>query len=84
MKITKEHYKIIKDAMQEKAFLLPAIKSHIKCESKQPKDLAMRIRWDLFYASGISQFVCKNVYSYANDDHIDTILKMIMKEIDSK
>lgn len=84
MKITKEHYNIIKNAMQEKAFLLPSIKSHIKYETRQPKDLEMRIRWDLFYASGISQFVCKDVYIYANDEHIDTALKMIMKELDKK
>jgi hypothetical protein len=38
-----------------------------------------RWRWDLMYMAGLSSWVCSNVYSYANDDHIDTALRHILK-----
>ena len=39
-----------------------------------------RQRWDALYASGLSQWICDNIYSYANDDHIETALKRIAQE----
>ena len=81
MKIVPKHYAHIKNAMREKVFLLPAIKSHIRCATVPPKDLDMRIRWDLFYAAEIGKWVCDNVYCYATDDHLDTALRQIMEEI---
>ena len=37
----------------------------------------MRYRWDLLYKSGLSKWICDNLYSYLNDAHIDTALKSI-------
>jgi hypothetical protein len=38
-----------------------------------------RWRWDLLYAAGLSQWICDNLYPYANDEHIDTALRHILK-----
>jgi len=39
----------------------------------------MRYRWDLLYAAKLSTWICNNLYSYLNDDHIDTALRKITK-----
>ena len=39
----------------------------------------MRYRWDLTYAAGLTKWICDNLYSYLNDDHIDTALRKITK-----
>lgn len=44
------------------------------------KDKAMRLRWDASYRAGLTAWICREVYSYANDDHIDTALRKILKE----
>ena len=83
MKIKPEHYSVLKKAMQEKAFLLPAIKSHISLETRQPKDINMRIRWDLFWCTGLKIGESDlPLYDYMNDTHIDTALKKIMTELE--
>lgn len=45
------------------------------------KDIEKRLRWDCLYAAGLTPFICDNLYSYLNDDHIDTALKNIIKEL---
>lgn len=80
MKMIPEHYAVIKKAMQEKAFLLPAIKLSIN-GGKRPKDMEMRIRWDLFNATELLKWQCDVLYGYLDDTHIDTALKSIMKEL---
>jgi hypothetical protein len=45
------------------------------------KDLEKRLRWDLLHAARMSQWLCDNIYPYANDDHIDTALKAITAEL---
>lgn len=42
------------------------------------KDPAKRYRWDLFRAAGLTTFACDTLYTYANDDHIDTALRHII------
>ena len=81
MKIQKEHYNVIK----EKIALIDrdAIKSHalqVK-ESGKYKDFDTRMRWDIFWASKLNDWVRDNVYTYANDEHINTALKNIVKEL---
>ena len=53
-------------------------------EKKIGKDHEKRFRWDVFwtarrYLNG--NFISDILYSYLNDDHIDTALKKIVKEI---
>jgi hypothetical protein len=48
---------------------------------KRVTDWEKRYRWDLCHASGLTSWICKELYPYANDSHIDTALKAIMKEL---
>ena len=58
------------------------IKEHEEKKSKDGKerDTEMRLRWDCFWASKISQDQWQEWKDY-KDSHIDTALKAIMKEI---
>lgn len=47
----------------------------------QAQDIEKRYRWDMLWASTISNHICNDVYKYANDTHIDTALKAIVKEL---
>ncbi len=38
---------------------------------------AMRWRWDLLYYGGLSNWIGETLYSYLNDDHIDTAMRKI-------
>lgn len=37
-----------------------------------------RYRWDLSYRAGLTPWICANIYSYADDTHIDTALRSIV------
>jgi hypothetical protein len=51
-------------------------------KSIHPEYSSKRIRWEYFYAAGqlASSFLCDTLYSYMNDDHMDTALKQIVGE----
>lgn len=46
------------------------------------KDLQKRFCFDLLYGAGLASWVCDNVYSYANDDHLFTALKAICPKVE--
>jgi hypothetical protein len=37
-----------------------------------------RYRWDLSYRAGLTPWICDNIYSYADDTHLDTALRSIV------
>ena len=77
MKMTKEHYNRIKTA-------IASIPRELALEHKSKelgKDKAMRFRWDMFIAAKLSTFASDELYQYLNDDHIDTALKSVIKEL---
>ena len=46
------------------------------------KDPEKRLRWDLSYYAGLTPFICDTVYGAGlNDDHVDTALRSIMREL---
>ena len=55
------------------------IKEHFKWLKTQEnvKDINKRLRWDAFFAAGLSSYASRTLYTYLNDDHIDTALKNI-------
>ena len=71
----------------------PAHYAHMKAEigalSDEEKALCRPIepnkeklfRWNLCYRAGLTRYICDNVYSYADDTHIDTALRNIVKEL---
>lgn len=87
MKIKVEHYKILKQLIKDVKTThgltkLLEYKESLKNDSRV-KDLDKRFRWDLFWeikAAERSKLV-DDLYEYMNDDHIDTALKNIVKEV---
>lgn len=85
--MTSADYDYLKSAMLEVKDKIPA---HIEF-LKQPENLAKiknfdtRLQWDWFTAAmrGRTSFLNK-MYDYLNDEHIDTALKKIVKELDGR
>ena len=71
MKMKQEHYDYIKNAIEQ------ANTGDIEQEYKNGTISPMRYRWDLTYAASLSGWICKNLYSYLDDTHIDTALRNI-------
>lgn len=80
MKIRKEHLETMKAAIAPLAPLFQAHLEAIKAEGKS-KDIPMRLRWDAARAARLIPFFCDTIYPYANDDHIDTALRFVMREV---
>ena len=71
MKITKQHRVHIARELQ---FLnTPGLLQEYRDAGLSDK----RYRWDLLYKAGLSQWICDNIYQYADDDHLDTVLRNI-------
>lgn len=81
MKIKAEHYAAMKAAMS--VYSKAEIERYTRKieEEGRAKDIDMRVRWDLLSATLGSRWICDNLYCYANDDHIDTALRAIMREL---
>ena len=80
-KITVEHQNTIKAAIDNVLAKYPNIVQEYEAgnfaRSDKVKDLQMRFNWDLLHACGLTSWICKNIYTYANDDHITSFLKSI-------
>lgn len=80
-KITLEHQAIIKNAIDGVLAKYPNIVEEYNlgnfARSDEVKDLQTRFNFDLLYATGLNSWVCDNVYSYADDTHIQSFLKSI-------
>ena len=80
MKISNEHYQYMKRAIEQldadRDLLSHA--SQYKAEGLSPK----RFRWDCTYGTALTKWICDNVYADGADDtHIDTVLRKIMREL---
>lgn len=80
MKIKAEHYAALKSIIgsfnREQVLAYKAL--------KLGKDPERRFRWDLFYCarrSGAEKIALEDIYRYANDTHLDTALKRIVREL---
>ena len=81
MKIQPAHYAYMKQAIENfSAKWVEAHRAEIIREGKA-RDVEMRLRWDLSYRANLSQWLSNNVYTYANDTHVDTALRSIMREL---
>ena len=72
MKVKPEHREFIRKAICNNS-ILPTLDQYTRAGFT-----AKRWRWDCLYKSVASQWICDNVYPYANDDHIDTVLRGIL------
>jgi hypothetical protein len=80
MKITPEHYTVLKSIIgsfnREQVLAYKAL--------KLGKDPERRFRWDLFTfarRSGAENIALEDIYRYANDTHLDTALRAIVREL---
>jgi len=73
MKIKPEHIDYIKHAICQDA------KAPTLSEYTNKGLTAKRWRWDLLYRAKLSQWVCDNIYPYANDEHLDSALRHITR-----
>lgn len=79
MKIKPEHYAALKAVIEP----LDTAENRARYErgefprADRTRDLAKRYRWDLLYAS---KYPVGELYSYLDDNHIDTALKAIVKQ----
>lgn len=87
MKIKNEDYQILKQAVIKGIQLLSEkYKDNVETKYQEAGLSPMRLRWDFLWASklkigdGVGAPGDVNIYAYANDDHIDTALRSIVKE----
>ena len=79
LKIKSEHFNALKTAIEETLKANPEAESKYKSAGLPAK----RFRWDIMYASSVAgisgnSWVCCNLYSYMNDDNIDSALRAII------
>lgn len=81
MKIKPEHYIYMQRAIEALPIkTLAAISDNVKNDPRV-KDVAMRIRWDICHAACLGRWICDNVYTYADDAHVDTALRHIIDRL---
>ncbi len=83
MKIKPKHYTRILEAIRPLAHKFPTHRAALIKERKA-RDIEKRLRWDMAHAAKLKKFFCDEIYSYANDEHIDTALRQAIKEIEEK
>ncbi len=89
MKITKQDYStlkgIIEAELNNRGQTIDALRTYKASLSSNPKvkDINKRFRWDLFNIAGkpALDLCCNTLYKYMNDDHLDSALKQIVKDI---
>ena len=83
MKIKPEHVAYMQDKFLAVAHKIKAHRDFLKSDQRV-KDVEKRLRWDISYAAIGSKWICDNIYPYANDLHLDTALKHIMRIIEGQ
>jgi len=84
MKVKSNHYeKMKKDISQVLVHNKTTVEKELKyyIDNNLGKDKEKRLRWDLLYLAGLSNFIVREVYTYAYDQHVDTALRNIIKEL---
>ena len=74
MKMKKEHFEYMQTTLTK--FVLESGFPDLS-QYKEKGLTEKRYRWDLSYSAKLTPWICKNLYSYLNDDHIDTALRVI-------
>lgn len=77
MKITIAHYGYICRALNDIKPTILQMKAAYKNSGLSDK----RLHWDALRQAGLITWVCDNLYSYANDDHIDTALRQYFRSL---
>ncbi len=83
MKMRPEHYQRLVQMLDKVAN--PAVVQMLELAAAadpRTKDVAKRVRWDLLWSTPLAtrQPWFDEVYTYCEDDHVDTALRQYMKE----
>jgi hypothetical protein len=85
VKITQTHLEQLRALLRVGLTRVPSQQAYESRDPAIPRialstDPAKRHRWDALYRTDSTDWF-KDVYKYANDDHIDTALRAIVKEL---
>jgi hypothetical protein len=83
MKIKPEHYAHILAAIEGTGANTAEMRAAIIAEGRA-KDVEKRLRWDLAWRSGLTPWLRANVYLYADDTHLDTVLRAVVKHLEGQ
>ena len=87
MKITTEHYNQLLEAITPLRDNLAWHKENVLSKDERVRDINKRLRWDAFslvapHATPSGDWpLIDTLYKYLDDDHIDTALRKVMKEL---
>lgn len=81
MKITKEHYKILKNMCLPFEDKIRVHRERLEGELKV-QNIEIRLAWDLANAAKAMPFICDTLYKYLDDTHITTALRKVVSEIE--
>jgi hypothetical protein len=82
MKMLPTHFEQLNSMIAEKVESLGDLQPFFQRYEQNAGDWKKRFRWDILYTIPyeLRQDWFNAVYQYANDDHIDTALRKIMKD----
>jgi len=84
LKIHPEHYEVIKARFKELHDQIePSSFAYWRKEYENEGLSEKRFVWDLWWASGLSEFACDVLYEYMHDNHIYSAVRRIVKEIEA-
>lgn len=81
MKIQRDHFEHMRQAIAALPIATVERARYDATHDPRVKDPATRFRWDLFHHAGLTRFACDSLYPYADDSHIDTALRAIVREL---
>jgi hypothetical protein len=88
MKMKKEHFEFIKvkilDTLEKHPNIIQEYEYGRFPNAERTRDLNTRFRSDLLYGSGLNRFICKELYSYLNDENIHNAVKRIIPPLTRK
>lgn len=79
IKMTVEHYEVLKNMFVDLNKKMDL--RHVHNRYKQAGHSELRFRWDMFWYLKNSGWVCRELYPYLDDDHIDSAIRKIFEEI---
>ena len=75
MKMSKEHYAYIAEKID--TLDSPYLRGVYRNAGLSLK----RYQWDVIYQVGLTAYICDTLYPYLNDEHIQTALNRIIREL---
>jgi hypothetical protein len=83
LKVTDEHRAQMRDAIRVHVHeLFAAGLPHREAQWLSSGHSARRYRWDIARGAKLIPFMTNTLYRYANDTHIDTALRAIVRELE--